>query len=117
MPSLHAQQPDVEDERRVRWNGPSGAIAAVCQVGRKNQPALSSDSHAWYTLIPASDDLAGTHDERITRQRIELCALTIRPFRIVQPPSIGDRGATADARLGACADDEVGLRVRRTRCR
>src|SRR6267142_7157098 len=77
-PSLYAQQADVEDERRVRRNGVSVPSAAVCQVWRNDQAALPSDSHAGYTLIPAFDDLAGTHDERKARQRIELPALAVR---------------------------------------
>ena len=67
----HAQQRDVEDERRVRGNSGARARIAVCELGRDDQPALSADPHAGDALAPSSDD-ARADGERETGPRVEL---------------------------------------------
>src|SRR5689334_5089087 len=80
---------DVEDERRVGRNR-SASRAAVREIGRNHETALSADTHAWNAEVPAANDLAGAESERNIRIRVELCAFRIRSGRVVEPSGICD---------------------------
>src|SRR4051812_24382819 len=53
---LHAQQFDIEHQRRVRRNGAPGAPRTVTQRGGNDQRSLAANFHGGHAFIPAGDD-------------------------------------------------------------
>ena len=111
---LNAVERHVEYQRGVRRNPRirRGAVA-VSEVGWKDEAALTADTHADDALIPASNHCAYAQLEREAGIGLELRALGVGPARIVKPSCVGDSYSTPGLGDRSCADDEIGLRIRR----
>src|SRR6266849_865604 len=86
---LHAEQFDVEHQRRVRGNNAAGAAGAVAQRGRDDQGALAADFHGGDAFVPAGDDLA-LPDRKLERliaidRTVEFLAL---PTVLIKPAGV-----------------------------
>src|SRR4051812_18564605 len=54
--TLHVEQLDFEDQRRIRRDDAGGAAGAVAELGRDDERALAADLHCGHAFIPARDD-------------------------------------------------------------
>src|ERR1700744_6074083 len=79
--SLHAEQLDVEHQRRVRRDHAAGAARAVAKLRRDDQRAVAADLHGGDALVPAGDhlSLADREGEGLVAivRAVELLALVI----------------------------------------
>src|SRR4051812_21497907 len=108
---FHAEQLDVEHERRVRRNGAAGAAGAVAKIGRDDQRALPADFHPRDPHVPPADHLARAELERerlaAVARAVELLPVLVGGLRVVQPAGVMDRHFFARRSRGA----GPGLRV------
>src|SRR5262245_54964418 len=102
--SAHAEQLDLEDQRRARGDRAREAAVGVGELGRDRELAQAADLHAGDTLVPALDDLPGAE--------LELEALTA-VARAVELLTVGERADVvhghrlSGARLGAGSEREI----------
>src|ERR1700722_6678988 len=105
--ALHAEQFDIEDQRRVRRDDAAGAAGAVAERRRNDQRALAADLHRGDALVPPGDHLpaADRKLERLTAvdRGVELLALgavLIEPAGVVHDAGLAGLRARAGADLG-----------------
>ena len=102
-----AHQVDEEDQRLTRSDDTApGTAVTVGKIGRMISLSPTTDPHTGHTLIPASDNAAGTELElqRLAAvvRGVELLPAAIGHTDVVHPDS------TARAGLGTVTDGEIG---------
>src|SRR5688572_27955405 len=101
---LNAQQFDLEDQVRVRWNVRRRTHRPITEATRDKQLALTPDFHAHQSLVPALDDLADADLE------INWLASSIRAvkfFAVFQSADIIDRDGLSRLWTRAIANPEI----------
>src|SRR5260370_2181680 len=105
--ALHANQFDLEDQRRIGRDDPAGAAGAVAEVGGNEEGALAAGVHGGDALVPSLDDAA--HAERklerlaaVARavEFLALGAVLIEPARVMHHAGLAGLGRRAGADLG-----------------
>src|SRR5690606_26020226 len=92
---LDVEQLDLEHEGGLRRDRPSGALAAIAQLGRDHQYPLAAHAHPGNALVPAADHPARPQQEgeRLPARAgaVELLAAVVRRVLVVQPAGVVDR--------------------------
>src|ERR1035437_217846 len=89
---FHADEFDIEEQRRVRRDAGARAARAVAELGRNDERPRAADLHAGDALIPAPNHRAGAELERerlpVIARAVELLAVVIRRLGIVEPSRV-----------------------------
>src|SRR5581483_3655008 len=85
LPSLRAEQLDVEDQAGVGRDHAAGAADAVAQLGGDQQAALAAHAHRGHALVPAGDHLAGAEGEG---ERLAPVQRAIELLTVLQPAGV-----------------------------
>src|SRR5580693_855697 len=106
MPLPHAQQFDVEDQRRIRRNRSArGPASSVAELWRDSQLPLAAHLHPDDAFIPPLDDRRGA--QRLYRKWLATVQRAVELLATSQPPGVVDLRRLARCGSGARAHFDV----------